>query len=267
MASRTCWRSAARSWMRSWPSVRAVAMRRSRLWRSSWRASSSSLAGVASSWPARMTSSATRRASGSSPAGSSPAGERRRPRRYSAARRVSGAEKRSSRSAAARRASPSSGQREAVGEEGALGLLAAIQHRARAVRRRRRRRRGVRERPAAGEQRRADEVLAEPEPAGDELDELLAQHARRERADRGRRGLQRLVAPVSRRVPPPSSAISTSKRASGTARSSSERIASAPSCCTTSAGSLPDGQADDPEVERRGPGCGCSARARRWCRA
>jgi hypothetical protein len=91
-------------------SVRAVAIRRSRLWRSSWRASSSSLAGVASSCPARMTSSATRRASGSSPAGSSPAGDRRRPRRYSAARRVSGAENSSSNSAAASRCSPSSGR-------------------------------------------------------------------------------------------------------------------------------------------------------------
>ena len=40
---------------------------------------------------------------------------------------------------------------------------------------------------------------------------------------------------------PPSSARSTSKRATGTARSSSRWIASAPSDCTTSAGSRPAG--------------------------
>jgi hypothetical protein len=42
-------------------------------------------------------------------------------------------------------------------------------------------------------------------------------------------------------VSPSSSARSTSKRAIGTARSSSERMVSAPSRCTTSAGSDPGG--------------------------
>ena len=131
--SRTTCRSVA-SGSVSWPSLRAAASRRSRLWRSSWRASSSSFAGVASSWPARITSSATRRASASSPAGSSPAGERRRPRRYSAARRVAGAENSSSRSAAREPRLALLGQRQAQGQERPLGLLAAVERRAGAVR-------------------------------------------------------------------------------------------------------------------------------------
>ena len=71
------------------PPVRAAVISRSRRWRSSWSASSSRVAGVASSWPARRTISGISSAS----SGASPMTEdgcARWPRRRSAARRVSG---------------------------------------------------------------------------------------------------------------------------------------------------------------------------------
>ena len=86
------------------PPVRAAVISRSRRWRSSWRASSSSVAGVASSWPARRTISGISSAS----SGASPmteAGCSRWPRRRSAARRVSG-EVKSGVEVGGRRASP-----------------------------------------------------------------------------------------------------------------------------------------------------------------
>ncbi len=91
------------------PPVRAAVISRSRRWRSSWRASSSRVAGVASSWPARRTISGISSAS----SGASPMTEDgcwRCPRRRSAASRVSGEVKTASRSVAASFCSPSSGR-------------------------------------------------------------------------------------------------------------------------------------------------------------
>ena len=107
------------------PPVRAAVISRSRRWRSSWRASSSRVAGVASSWPARRTISGISSAS----SGASPMTEdgcARWPRRRSAARRVSGAVKTASRSSGGQLLLAELRQGDAEREERALGLLAAV---------------------------------------------------------------------------------------------------------------------------------------------
>ena len=249
------------------PVRRALEMWRSRRCRSSCSASSSSLAGVASSAPERTTSSAISRANSSSPAGRFAVG------RAQAAAQVRGGLARRGRGEVVvdvdlrEPALPLVGQREAVREERGLALLAAGEGgarvdrlgrwrgasrgtgraRRRGARRRRGRRASRRDRaaPTAGRTagwrpRSASLTSCSPSPSRSATS--LTSSCR---STLGAIGPITCVAAASISsvlTPGCSSARSTSKRSIGTASSSSARIASAPERWTTSAGSCPAGR-------------------------
>ena len=236
------------------PPVRAAVIWRSRRWRSSWRASSSSLAGVASSWPARMTSSATSRASSAS---SAVGGGRVR----EVAAEVLGGE-------AGERGGEDGvevgggelllallGQRDAEREERALGLLAAVERPGAAplavARRRRRRPRrgdGLRAGGRAAPRSRRDPAQM-PSRLDDELDEVVAEDALRQRRD-DRADLRSSAVALVRAGPRSSDALDLEARERDRARRAARASRSAPPSSLHDVGRVAPGrQPDDPELD------------------